>query len=247
MDGMTATQNFRELESKAQNSRKLPIVAVTSYALPEECSKMLASGIDHIITKPISPKRLSRLISQITCEVEKDEDANSLGQSDRDILQELCRTAALLAKRIQTTTKEEASDNTATPLATIDIPDVFERSGNSLRRTGLILNGFLDSYQELLRELRLISLASPDFGALRRITHSLKGLLLDVGAQEAASFAASLEQLARKSEPITDSALETLCEVVSSTATIVQEIVTALPSVEIFSALPLTDDMLALH
>jgi CheY-like chemotaxis protein len=147
MDGMTATQNFRELESKAQNSRKLPIVAVTSYALPEECSKMLASGIDHIITKPISPKRLSRLISQITCEVEKDEDANSLGQSDRDILQELCRTAALLAKRIQTTTKEEASDNTATPLATIDIPDVFERSGNSLRRTGLILNGFLDSYQ----------------------------------------------------------------------------------------------------
>ncbi len=247
MDGMTATQNFRQIESQVSNSRKLPIVAVTSYALPEECSKMLASGIDHIITKPISPKRLSRLISQITCEVEKDDDTKGLGQSDRDILQELCRTAATLAQRIHTTTQEAASDATTTPLITIDIPDVFERSGNSLRRTGLILNGFLDSYVELLEEVKTISLASPDFGALRRITHSLKGLLLDVGAHEAASFAASLEQQARKSEPLTAIAVETLCDAVSGTAMIVQEIVTALPSVEIFSALPLTDEILALH
>ena len=209
---------------------------------------MLASGIDHIITKPINPKRLSRLISQITCEVEKDEDAKGLAQSDRDILHELCRTAATLSQRIQTTTREVAgATTTPPPLITIDIPDVFERSGNSLRRTGLILNGFLDSYQELVGELNSISLNSPDFSALRRITHSLKGILLDVGAQEAASHAASLEQQARKSEPVTQTALKTLCEAVSSTATIVQEIVTALPSVEIFSALPLTDDMLALH
>jgi signal transduction histidine kinase/CheY-like chemotaxis protein len=247
MDGITAAQNFRQLESKASNSRKLPIVAVTSYALPEECSKMLASGIDHIITKPISPKRLSRLISQITCEVERDDETRSSCQSDSDILNELCRTASTLAQRIRTTTQEAVSENTAAPLITIDISDVFERSGNSLCRTGLILNGFLDSYQELLAELKSISSASPDFGALRRITHSLKGLLLDVGAKDAVPFAASLEQQARKSGPISDAALNNLYEAVSGTAKIIQEIVTALPSVEIFSALPLADDMLSLH
>jgi signal transduction histidine kinase/CheY-like chemotaxis protein len=248
MDGITATQNFRELERQTNAGRKLPIVAVTSYAFPEECSKMLASGIDHILTKPINPKRLNRLISQITYDADSQNSSDGDGQSDRDIIEELCQLTDNVTQRLGELQAEVSRLDPGDSPVIVDIQGVFERSGDSLRRTGLILEGFLESYQEPLAIIESATLPPLDPASLRRTVHSLKGLLLDSGAQVAAELAASLEDKAAKEpQTITTNEIIDLVRATRSAATVIKEIVSALPSLEVYSALPSIEDALTLH
>lgn len=249
MDGLTATQNFREMEKQVQTPRKLPIVAVTSYALPEECSKMLALGIDHIITKPINPKRLTQVISQITNEANhhQGEDSNE-DHLSQDSIQELCQITESIVERVSAIAEELKQSLPIPAKLDVDILDVYERSGNSMRRTGLILNGFLESYAEPLRALEDCSVPVSDPATFRRTAHSLKGLLLDVGAKGPGDMAAALEKLSVASpSEITRESIEALGAAIRSTVLIVKEVVEALPSVELFSALPPIEDVVLLH
>lgn len=250
MDGLTATQNFREFERKSSHSKKLPIVAVTSYAIPEECTKMLASGIDHIITKPISPRRLSRLLSQITCEQTPQQAHDSVeNESDSDIMAELSRVADTVALRVGSIVEELQSGNPQPDDVAIDISDVYERSGNSIRRTGLILSGFLESYRDPLTALEQTSVPLTDPVAFRRTVHSLKGLLLDVGAKRAGALAGLLEKRVLDApDSISPESIKELKEAIGCTVLVVREIVEAIPSLEICSALPALDnDLLSIH
>jgi signal transduction histidine kinase/CheY-like chemotaxis protein len=248
MDGLTATQNFREWERQASPSRKLPIVAVTSYAFPDECSKMLASGVDHILTKPISPKRLSRLISQITYEVSSSDNDDPTSQSDRDIIEELCQLTENVALRVSELSAmlEHIAPESIRPI--VDIAGVFERSGDSLRRTGLILSGFIESYEEPLAALESTPLPVEDAQTFRRMAHSLKGLLLDAGAQPAANLAANLESCAVDNpSAITMTMVQELAVATREAAEVLKEIASALPSLELYSALPAMEEALTLH
>lgn len=248
MDGITATQNFRELERQTNVGRKLPIVAVTSYAFPEECSKMLASGIDHILTKPINPKRLNRLISQITYDSDSQSWPDAARQNDRDIIEELCQLTDNVTQRLNELRAEVSQLEPKDPQVIVDIQGVFERSGESLRRTGLILEGFLESYQESLTIIEHTTLPISDPGVFRRNVHSLKGLLLDSGAEVAAKLAASLEDKAAKEvHTITATDIVDLAHATRNAAAVITEVVTALPSLELYSALPSIEDALSLH
>lgn len=248
MDGLTATQNFRKLEREVSPRKKLPIVAVTSYAFPEECSKMLASGIDHIITKPISPKRLSNLLSQITCEVQYSDKELSRRQSDSEIIEQLCKVATAVSERVASFSADIQELCPVLLDQSINISDVYERSGNSIKRTGLILQGFIDSYRPLLKTLEE-SIDNPsDNESLGRCIHAIKGLLLDVGAETAASLGNSLEEtILYKKQPVAHEKLREFIDAIRNAALIVQEVSTALPSVELFSALPSTDINIPAH
>ena len=248
MDGITATQNFRKLEREVTPDKKLPIVAVTSYAFPEECSKMIASGIDHIITKPISPKRLSNLLSQITCEIEYSEKELIKHQSDSEILEQLCKVAGSVAGRVSDFTTELQDICPILLNHSINIGDVYERSGNSIKRTGLILNGFMDSYRPLLTNLENALETDSYTEAHGRIIHSLKGLLLDVGAESAALLGEAIERkLLIDKVPVSAPEVREFRDAVRNTTLIVQEVVSALPSLELYSALPATDIGAPLH
>jgi HPt (histidine-containing phosphotransfer) domain-containing protein len=74
----------------------------------------------------------------------------------------------------------------------LDIADLFDRTGESLRRTKLILNSFLGAYQEHLAAINT-SLEARDTDGAIIPSHSIKGLLLDVGAKGTATIAAALE------------------------------------------------------
>jgi signal transduction histidine kinase/CheY-like chemotaxis protein len=249
MDGITAAQNFREIERKANSNHKLPIVAVTSYAFPEECSKMLASGIDHILTKPINPKRLTRLLSQISYDTDCSSDADAREQSDSDIISELCQLTENLALGVGELNSELAKIMPSEATTSIvDIEGVFERSGDSLKRTGLILSGFMESFKEPLSYLEEAKLPVSDPQTFRRHAHSLKGLLLDVGAQTAANMAAELESKAIDApDTITSEEITKLGCATREAATIINELLGALPSLEVFSALPALDEALSIH
>ncbi len=239
MDGMTATQNFRELERQANTSRKLPIVAVTSYAFPEECSKMLASGIDHILTKPINPKRLNRLISQITYSSGPLGPSESEERSDRDVMEELYQLTENLVERVEELRAAMQPSLPSDAAVALDIQGVFERSGDSLKRTRLILSCFLESYEEQLAAIETTELPVEDPVTVRRTVHSLKGLLLDAGAQAAAILAAALEdKIVRDPQAVRREEIFKLAEATREAAGIIKEVADALPSLEVYSALP---------
>ncbi|MGN7611324.1 response regulator [Magnetococcales bacterium HHB-1] len=61
MDGCAATRSIREWE-KGMDCQKLPILALTAFALEEEKQKCLAAGCDAHITKPIRKQKLLRVL-----------------------------------------------------------------------------------------------------------------------------------------------------------------------------------------
>lgn len=65
MDGLTATSLYRTFELQAKRKR-LPIVALTAYALQEEKIKCLNAGCDLHLTKPIKKATVLETIAQIT-------------------------------------------------------------------------------------------------------------------------------------------------------------------------------------
>jgi CheY-like chemotaxis protein len=55
MDGLGAT---RQIRSNEQEGQRVPIVAITAYALEEERQRCLQAGMDDFVTKPIEPETL---------------------------------------------------------------------------------------------------------------------------------------------------------------------------------------------
>ena len=51
MDGFEATSRIREFEKKS--GKRVPIMAITAYALDGDREKFIAAGVDDYITKPI--------------------------------------------------------------------------------------------------------------------------------------------------------------------------------------------------
>jgi hypothetical protein len=79
--------------------------------------------------------------------------------------------------------------------------------------------------------------------------HSLKGLLLDVGAKRAGALAGLLEKRVLDApDSISPESIKELKEAIGCTVLVVREIVEAIPSLEICSALPALDnDLLSIH
>jgi len=61
MDGLTATQKIRQLESE---SKKIPVIAVTAHSSMKDREKCLAAGLNDYIAKPISINFLKMTIDQ---------------------------------------------------------------------------------------------------------------------------------------------------------------------------------------
>jgi len=61
MDGYTATRKIRKFETEREMNR-VPIIALSAYALKEEMQKSLDAGCDEHLTKPIKKKKLLDMI-----------------------------------------------------------------------------------------------------------------------------------------------------------------------------------------
>ena len=56
MSGLDAARHIRELE-KNSGGRRVPIIALTAYAMPEDRAKFIEAGMDDYITKPVTNSR----------------------------------------------------------------------------------------------------------------------------------------------------------------------------------------------
>ena len=62
MDGFTATETIREMETKS--GTHIPILAMTAFAMKGDKEKCLAVGMDYYITKPINPQELYSIVEK---------------------------------------------------------------------------------------------------------------------------------------------------------------------------------------
>lgn len=63
VDGFEATSRIREFES-VQGGSRVPILAVTANALPEDRARCLAAGMDDYLAKPFSAEDLARMLER---------------------------------------------------------------------------------------------------------------------------------------------------------------------------------------
>jgi len=65
MDGLAATAAIREREARDPSRRRVPIMAVTAFALRGDREKCLAAGMDDYLTKPIKPADLAVALKRL--------------------------------------------------------------------------------------------------------------------------------------------------------------------------------------
>jgi len=64
MDGLSATQEIRRLESERET--RLPIIALTAHALDRDRDRCLAAGMDEYLSKPIQSDLLAAALDRVT-------------------------------------------------------------------------------------------------------------------------------------------------------------------------------------
>lgn len=62
VDGLAATEQIRQYEQKQSSALRVPIIALTANATPEDRRRCLAAGMDDYLTKPINAQKLHQII-----------------------------------------------------------------------------------------------------------------------------------------------------------------------------------------
>jgi CheY-like chemotaxis protein/HPt (histidine-containing phosphotransfer) domain-containing protein len=212
MDGITATQKIRSLEQSAGRSCHIPIVAVTAHAMNDEISRMRGCGVDDVVTKPIQPAELARVLTELAGHLTGDSPAAEQAAPELTVslhgdsavvsdevanLQDIAYRAWRLLRQENTMSDFELLDNEVSFVEIFDIADVFMRSGESVRRTMLILRAFDSSFKNPLGELTQAK-SGGDIDSLGSAAHALKGLLLDVGALTSGKLASTIETFCKE-------------------------------------------------
>jgi CheY-like chemotaxis protein len=65
MDGLSATQGWRDLEM-AEGRTRTPIIMLTANALPEHVEAALRAGADRHLSKPVSVQALLDSVMELT-------------------------------------------------------------------------------------------------------------------------------------------------------------------------------------
>jgi two-component system sensor histidine kinase BarA len=112
MDGVTATARIRELPEPINHT---PIIALTAHALTEEREKLLSSGLNDHITKPISEAKLREVIQRWCRSCPE----NALTQGlVLETASKPLTTPSGLDNNAQQDDKKQAAPNTSSPAST---------------------------------------------------------------------------------------------------------------------------------
>ncbi len=174
MDGLTATGLIRERE--AGTGRRLPVVAVTAYAMPGDAARCLAAGCDAYLTKPIDRDALFAVVERLTAD-----GAGSNGPHDGPPPPAPPATPPPAAAPAATPPQAAGGHaparafDAAEALARVDGDEAFFRE---------LVGLFFGRWAESLAELRAAADAG-DAGRAQRAAHALKGGLAALGATAA--------------------------------------------------------------
>lgn len=187
LDGMTMTTLIRELEAE-RGGRRIPIVAVTAHALPEERRVLEEAGVDGVVTKPIDVTRLAETMLRLSGRIGSGAPSGPPGAVPPTPapVESLAGPAVPEAVRRHLAERGESDE----PL--IDIEGFLERTGGSRDFMREVLVEFGGECRGLLDELKS-ALSGGDASDVTAAAHAVKGTLLNIGAGRPAAVAKYIE------------------------------------------------------
>ncbi|TWU05204.1 Signal transduction histidine-protein kinase BarA [Symmachiella macrocystis] len=187
MDGLEATRAIREFESGISNqqSKTLPIVALTASALTGERERCLAAGMNGYLSKPLDPVRLIETIEahlsqgdQTSPQVDDGHDASCPSDDS-------CDESDLETK----SNNEDSAD-------VLDVDGLLRRCNGKLELAERLLGKFHDRLDGDLQKIE-DSVESCDLKRTATLAHALKGSSSNLSAERIRQAATDLEEVAR--------------------------------------------------
>jgi len=181
MDGYAATQAIREWEADIPEHERLPIVALTAHALPEDRRRCLTIGMDAFLSKPFSMNALHEILVRwlpmgTTVEQPRSRDADDPPGPHAQAATAIDSTAAISTK-------------------TLEIISTLDPSRGKELATQVI-NVYETSSVDLIQTLA-DALSDSDEHGVSSAAHALKSSSGNVGAERLVSMCREIELAAR--------------------------------------------------
>jgi PAS domain S-box-containing protein len=166
MDGYSAAEAIRRLESGFGDGRRIPIVALSAGIMKEERERSLLAGMDEFLAKPLAPEALRAVLSRY------------LGLDPGGV-----GPGSLAADG----GRAEAS----VPLVVFNYDALLSTIGGDLELMEQMLSMGVEHIRDTVAAIRA---ASDDAAELRRLAHRLRGAMLTLCCARLAEKAAALEK-----------------------------------------------------
>ncbi|MGO9108844.1 MAG: ATP-binding protein [Thermoguttaceae bacterium] len=183
MDGFQATSAIRAMPDARK--AKLPIVAMTAYALLGDRERCLAAGMDDYISKPIRAHELTSMVERLANQaVIQEDEATSCDSSDAGPASGPFRRLGA-ASPVNAAAPDE-------PGCAFSLEEALSRCGEYSVFEKMV-EYFFDEASPLLEEMRT-ALRSGNAAEMGNAAHRLKGTACYLGAPDAMDAAQRVEQ-----------------------------------------------------
>ncbi len=182
MNGWQTAFHIRQWEQRERRSR-MPIIALSAHASAADRDQALAAGMDGYLSKPLTPEALQSALH-----------ATGLGGQSG--------AALPVGTGPQPATSADAVEqDRELAQGLVSRSRLLARLGGDEAALREMAQAFGEDLRERMR-LAFIALKKQDWPATRAQAHALKGVLLTMTAQSAASHAHSLEKAARANDSL---------------------------------------------
>ncbi|RKF14250.1 response regulator [Alginatibacterium sediminis] len=192
MDGIEATRLIRKLDSR---SAKTPIIACTADAYADSQNMMLESGVNYVLTKPLSETELDFSLQKYLAEFLEVNDSSM---------------------PVEGNDAESKYDVKTQDLSILDIEQLRSVFSQDNQLVSLLLQTFWDEFSSAGLELTDAYQAT-DFERLTLISHSLKGSSASLYALALNKIATSVEKQAREQQLPSSDLLDELVKTLQQT------------------------------
>ena len=191
MDGLEATRKIRRRE---EISPRLPVIAMTAGAMPEDRERCLEAGMDDYLTKPLHPTELADALEKW---LPKRTEENDIREGERGSEPEP-KPAPESRRPSPPSEGFPESPRGAEPPA-FDREELLYRLMGDENLARDLLDMFLDIMPVRIAALRK-ALREDDLKTAHDESHALKGLALNTACPALARMAACMEQACRDGE-----------------------------------------------
>jgi two-component system, sensor histidine kinase and response regulator len=165
MDGLEASTKIRELEG---DTRHVPIIAMTAYALQGDSQRCLEAGMDDYVSKPLDTRRLIQVMYRWTK-----------------------KGTGMLPASVKVDTVRLNEED-----AILDVASAMPRFSNDVEFYKSLLDEFVNSLPERIDELKILSHSSK-WKRLSDQAHNLKGVAANFGVMRVSGYARQIDTYAQ--------------------------------------------------
>ena len=186
MDGFAATAAIRAPGSPVLNP-KIPVVALTAFAMASDRERCIAAGMDDYLSKPIKPaelvETLDRWLGNPGTEMNKNRSEHSMEKQTTQLDEKGTQNPALLESDIRIFNEAE----------------LLQRLMDDRALAKTIIAIYLEDVPKQISDFKK-SLANGEANNVKRQAHTIKGASANIGAAMMRQVAFEAEKLADKGE-----------------------------------------------